>query len=211
MLPSRILVSQDYRQLLARSGMRLIGLFMWILEGRIVLQYRQHLLREEPEAAFELGIWQSTERECPDNVFECDCLMDVAQLFKHLFRCPGRMQAAEKLNRLNFGLGVSLQLAVGLFQLGVELITFDAPQVAVGEVIMFVDRIPHSFQIQAAQFRRLTRIFRYEYVQQSDRRPWRDAVSDRRLAITSVVRRRIFPTPLGDYQHAQAQLRHDLR
>src|SRR5208337_1039803 len=135
-----------------------------------------HLLGEELEAALELRIRQSTEGKGSNDMFERDRLMDVAQFFEHLFRGSRSMQAAEKLDCLDLGLGVRLQLTVGLLELGIKLIAFDAPEMTIGEVIVIVDRVPHHFQMTITQLGGLTRIIGYEDVEQPNRRPRRDVV-----------------------------------
>ena len=77
--------------------------------------------------------------------------MDVPQLFEHLLRRSRGVQAAEKLDRFGLRVGVGLQLTVGLLKLGIELVTLHAAQMAVGKVIVVVDRVPHRFQMSVAQ------------------------------------------------------------
>src|SRR6185312_5331152 len=103
----------------------------------------------------------------------------------------------------SLGAGVRRQLGIGLFELGVKLVAFDAAQMAVREMIVTVDRIPHRFEMARAEIVTLARIFRAKDIEQSDRRTRLDIVRERRLAIARVVGRGIFPTALCDYQHAE--------
>jgi hypothetical protein len=116
---------------------------LYILKSGIILEDRQYLLGEELEAFFQLRIGQSTEGESPDDVLERHSLVDVdvTQLLEDLRGGSGCMQALEKLDRLGFGFGVNREVGVGLLELGVKLVALDPAQMAVGEVIVAVDRI----------------------------------------------------------------------
>src|SRR5216683_6809747 len=81
---------------------------------------------------------------------------------------------------------------------------------AVREVVMAVDRVPHRFEMCGSQLSGLGCVLGHEEVEQPNRWPRGYIVGDCGIPITRIISGGILPAPLGDDQNAEAELGHDL-
>ena len=119
-------------------------------ERRIVLQGRQAALGEQAHVRLGLVVRQVAERELGDQVLEAGDLLQPAELLQAVVGRADDLDRDVEVGRL-LEVRRVLELGVGLRRLAVGLVAFDVGEMAVGEMIVVVDRLPLAPEILAAR------------------------------------------------------------
>ena len=148
--------------------------------------------------------------ELADQVIQAGELLQLGDLLDAVVGCTDHLDLDVEFRRL-LAEALVLHLGIRLRHAAVELVTLHHGQVAVGEVVVGVDRVPLARQVLRGALVGLLAGLGHRDVGGDDRRTRRVPDAGRDIAIASDVLGRLRPLVLHDDQEAEAELGHDLR